>query len=101
MIHMKYMYSSMQCTACKKILEITEFSYKNETKKIYYLHCNKCREKVTKDENVKVKQKEQYEKVKKQNVINCKCGVKYIAFREYHIHRHQNTIHHLQFSAKQ
>lgn len=85
----------MQCSGCKKILDIDKFSYKNEAHKIYYLHCNKCRGKITNNTELKAKQKEQYERVKKNNVINCKCGGTYIAFRDHHILRHINSKTHI------
>ena len=91
---------TMQCSGCKQILDIDKFSYKNEAQKIYYLHCNKCREKITNNTELKAKQKEQYERVKKNNVINCKCGATYVAFRDHHIRRHMNSINHLHFVAK-
>lgn len=85
----------MECTKCHKILDIDKFSYKNVEKKIYYLHCDKCREKITKNKEKKMNEKQQYEFVKRTNVIECPCGKKYIAFRDYHILRHNNTITHL------
>jgi hypothetical protein len=84
----------MECTSCHNILNLDKFSLKNEAKKIYYLHCNACREKIINDPNKKKREKEQYEKVKMNNVINCKCGIKYIAFRDYHILRHTDTQTH-------
>lgn len=85
----------MECTKCHKVLDKSQFSYKNIAKKIYYLHCDKCRERVKKQTNKKEQEKEQYELVKKTNVITCTCGKTYIAFRDYHIIRHNNTKYHL------
>ena len=82
----------MECTHCHMYLSFDDFSYKNESKKIYYLHCNKCREKIKTN---KARNKEHYEMTKKTNVINCSCGTQFIAFREYHILRHVNTKNHL------
>ena len=40
----------MECTKCKKRLELEFFSYKDVENKIYYLHCNICR---NKQDNIK------------------------------------------------
>ena len=85
----------MECTKCHKILDINQFSYKNIEKKIFYLHCDKCRQKILKDKDKQIQEKQQYEFVKKTNIIDCECGRKYIAFRDYHIARHNNTKLHL------
>ena len=85
----------MECTKCHKVLATDDFSYKNLAKKIYYLHCNNCREKLKKQTNKKKAEKEQYESVKEKNVIQCDCGKVYVAFRDYHIFRHQNSKYHL------
>lgn len=87
--------TDMECTKCHKVLDIHQFSYKNVAKKIYYVHCDKCRETILKDKDKQKKEKEQYEFVKKTNVIECACGKKYIAFRDYHILRHNNTKTHI------
>lgn len=84
----------MQCTKCLKCLPLNLFSFKNEKQKIYYLHCNKCREK-NNDNDKKEREKELYELIKKTNKIQCECGIKYISFREYHIIRHINSNRHL------
>lgn len=85
----------MECTKCHKILSIDNFSYKNVEKKIYYLHCNTCRDKLKSQQNKKQSEKEQYDIVKKTNVIQCACGKSYIAFRDYHIYRHQSSKYHI------
>lgn len=85
----------MECTKCHRILPIETFSYKNVQKKIYYLHCDSCREKLKNMQHKKELEREQYELVKKTNVINCECGKTYVAFRDYHIYRHNNSKHHL------
>lgn len=86
----------MDCTRCKKILDKDQYSYKNEEKKIYYVQCNKCREKIKNNQDKQAKEKEQYENVKKENVIECRCGKTYVAFRDYHILRHNATKKHQQ-----
>jgi hypothetical protein len=85
----------MECTKCHKILGIDNFSYKNEKEKIFYLHCDKCREKLKTQVNKKTVEKQQYERVKKTNVIHCECGSTYIAFRSYHITRHKGSVLHI------
>jgi hypothetical protein len=86
----------MQCSSCHKILDLSQFSYKNIHKKIYYLHCDNCRESIKKSNpDKKENEKKQYERVKKHSVIHCKCGSEYVAFREYHILRHLNSKRHL------
>ncbi len=85
----------MQCSCCKKILDKDKFSLKNEDKKIYYLHCNNCREKLKTSRPDKQKQeKQRYEKLKKDARIECNCGSVYVAFRDFHILRHLNTLKH-------
>ena len=79
----------MECTKCKKILDITNFNYKKEEKKIYYSYCKKCRKNINNDLN-----KINYELSKRTSLINCRCGKTYIAFRDYHIIRHQNSKFH-------
>jgi hypothetical protein len=91
----------MQCTKCKMILDIANFSYKNADKKIYYLHCNTCREKILSDTNKKIREKEYYKKTKKENAIECACGVKYIAFRDFHILRHASSKIHIKYMLDQ
>lgn len=91
----------MECTCCHNILEISKFSYKNEAQKIYYLHCNQCREKIATDPYKKKREKAQYERMKKTSTIHCKCGVSYVAFRDYHILRHLNSQKHLHFIHKE
>lgn len=91
----------MECTKCRKILDITYFSYRNPMSKIYYLHCDKCREKTAKQTNKKELEKQQYENVKLTNIIECQCGVKYISFRAFHTVRHQNSKFHIHFIQKQ
>ena len=52
----------MECTKCKKKLELNLFSYNEK---------------------------------KKQDIINCICGKNYIAFRNFHIIRHENSWCHI------
>lgn len=85
----------MQCTKCHKVLNLTEFSYKNIKEKIYYLYCNDCRKKVIETQKkYKEQMKEDYDIKKDTNKIECECGICYIAFRDYHIRRHENTKKH-------
>jgi hypothetical protein len=93
---------SMECTKCHKILDIEQFSYKNEKQKIFYLHCDKCRQKLLNNQPNKQKQeKMQYELVKKTNLITCPiCTRQYISFRTFHALRHNNTRAHLKYVAK-
>ncbi len=83
----------MECSKCKRILEKKDFSYKNEKEKIYYMYCNNCRSKVKTNEKQLIN-KENYELTKKLNLIECECGKTYIAFRNYHTVRHQNSKSH-------
>lgn len=85
----------MNCTKCHKNLDISYFSYKNNEKKIYYLHCNICRAK--NKQNEKSKNLESYNFTKANNVIDCYCGKQYIAFRDYHILRHNKSKLHSQY----
>mgnify|MGYP001027033504 CR=1 FL=1 len=85
----------MECTKCNKKLELNCFSYKDLNKKIFYLHCDKCRQKITMQSNKKDIEKKNYNNVKDTKIIQCLCGKKYIAFREYHIIRHENTKYHI------
>jgi hypothetical protein len=89
----------MECTKCKKRLELIEFSYKNEQNKIFYLHCDTCR---NKENNLKKKsyEKNQYNEKKETCKVNCKCGKIYIAFRDYHIKRHECTLFHIKNITK-
>lgn len=91
----------MECTKCHLILDINKFSYKNVKQKIYYLHCDKCREKLSNQTNKKMLEKQQYETLKKTNLITCPiCTRQYISFRTYHTIRHNNTKTHLKFATK-
>lgn len=84
----------MDCSKCHKILPINNFSYKNEKNKIYYLYCDSCREKIKNNRKKTLAEKENYEFVKKTNIINCNCGITYVAFRNYHTLRHNaSNIH--------
>tara|TARA_Y100000389_G_scaffold200752_1_gene241879 strand:- start:8519 stop:8797 length:279 start_codon:yes stop_codon:yes gene_type:complete len=85
----------MECTKCKKKLELSYFSYKDDNKKIFYLHCDKCREKISMYKNKKEIEIENYNVIKETKIIECVCGKKYIAFRNYHIKRHECTKNHL------
>jgi hypothetical protein len=85
----------MECTKCNKKLELNCFSYKDFNNKIFYLHCDKCRDKIRKQANKKEIEKKNYNNIKETNIIECLCGKKYIAFRDYHIIRHQTTIYHI------
>ena len=84
----------MECTKCKKKLELNLFSYKDVETKLYYLYCDICR---NKQDNIKKKEyeKNSYNEKKKHNIINCICGKNYIAFRNYHIIRHENSSCHI------
>lgn len=83
----------MECTKCHKLLTLENFSYKNLKQKILYLHCNKCREKAQNLEK-KQREKEQYDFIKKTNLIHCDCGISYVSFRTYHTIRHLNSKTH-------
>lgn len=87
----------MECSKCKKKLELYCFSYKDEKNKLFYLHCDKCRDKIKMQKNKKQNEKENYNNIKETNKIECVCGKIYIAFREYHIIRHENTKNHLKY----
>jgi hypothetical protein len=84
----------MECTKCKKKLELNLFSYKDIENKIFYLYCDICR---NKKDNIKKKQyeKNSYNEKKELSVIKCICGKSYIAFRDYHIIRHENSVCHI------
>ena len=85
----------MECTKCKKRLDVSEFSYKNNDKKIFYLHCNNCRKKISFQNNKKNREQDNYKDVKENNKMECKCGKIYIAFRNYHIKRHESSLYHI------
>ena len=83
----------MECNRCKAKKTIDDFSfYTKNNNKIYYLSCNTCRN--NKSKNIKEKHKEEYENRKNNNVINCECGISYVAFRDYHIYRHNISKKH-------
>lgn len=87
----------MFCNKCNinKSLECFTY-YIRKQKKIYYLSCEDCRTKnKEKKEEIKQKQKEEYEKRKEMNLVYCDCGGIYVAFREHHILRHNNSKQHL------
>jgi hypothetical protein len=86
----------MECTKCHKILNLTEFSYKNVKEKIYYLYCDNCRKKVAESQKkYKEKMKDDYDTIKISNKIECRCGISYVGFRNYHIKRHESTTKHI------
>lgn len=84
----------LECTRCHKNLSLDSFSLKNVKDKIYYLHCDTCREKIKNFENKKQNEKDNYDLVKKTNVIHCNCGTNYVSFRTYHYIRHINSKKH-------
>jgi hypothetical protein len=87
----------MECTKCKKRKGLEDYSYKNKKDKIYYNYCNQCREKSNiEKEKYKDIAKENYDILKKTNVIKCDCGKSYVSFRTYHIYRHNNSKYHLE-----
>lgn len=87
----------MECTKCHQILDFCKFSYKNAKHKIFYLHCDKCRENISKQTNRKILEKQQYDMIKKTNMITCSvCNRQYVSFRTYHTIRHNNTKIHIQ-----
>ena len=85
----------MECSACHKILDLCQFSFKNADKKIYYQRCDNCRKKESPEK--KERDKECYELTKKTSTIICKCGITYVAFRDFHIRRHLNTQKHMAY----
>lgn len=93
LINLFLLFFKMECTKCRKRLDLSLFSYKNIEDKIYYLYCDNCREKINND-NKKIYDNISYLYVKNNNVVSCKCGKKYIAFRNYHIIRHENSKYH-------
>ena len=85
----------MECTKCRTVKNFEEFSYKNESEKIYYLYCDLCRKKTQVIQSkYKEKAKENYNLKKKQSSIQCECGITYVCFRDYHIYRHINSKKH-------
>ena len=95
----KYGHLKMQCSTCKKVLDKSEFSFKNVDKRIYYQRCDHCRKKDSPEK--KERDKECYELTKKLSTIHCKCGSTYVAFRDFHIRRHLNTPRHLAYTKSQ
>jgi len=87
----------MECTKCKTKKTLNEYSLKNKKEKIYYSYCNSCRDRVNiEKEKYKDIAKENYEILKKTNVIKCDCGKSFVSFRDYHIYRHNNSKYHLE-----
>tara|TARA_B110000483_G_C17721094_1_gene360904 strand:- start:181 stop:450 length:270 start_codon:yes stop_codon:yes gene_type:complete len=84
----------MECTKCKKKLDLSFFSYKDIYNKIFYLHCDICRQKQDNNKK-KLYENMTYLEKKENNIINCNCGKKFVAFRNYHILRHENTLFHI------
>ena len=85
----------MECTKCHLRKDVSEFSLKNVKENIYYLHCNKCRDQVIRAQHkYKEKMKEEYEIKKLTHVIECECGISFVAFRDFHTIRHVNSKHH-------
>jgi hypothetical protein len=85
----------MECTKCHNRKDITDFSLKNVKEKIYYLHCNQCREKVLEyQKRYKERAKEDYELRKQTCIVDCECGKTYRYFRDFHITRHLESKHH-------
>lgn len=89
----------MECTRCRRVLDKEEFSLRSVKSGIYYVNCDKCRDKLKKHVDKADNQKSQYEDVKKREVIVCECGKTYIAFREYHILRHNSTRWHIKHTS--
>lgn len=85
----------MECTKCKKRLDISYYSLKNIKYNIYYLNCDICREKIINQKNKKDIEIYNYINTKNNKYILCKCGKEYIAFREFHIIRHESTNYHI------
>jgi len=87
----------MQCTKCDKRKELTEYSFKNEEEKIYYLYCNSCRnESQQTQKKYKEKAIENYNLNKTINKIECSCGITYVSYRNFHMIRHINSKKHKQ-----
>lgn len=85
----------MECMKCKKKLDFNDFSYKNIENKIFYLHCDNCRNKIKLQKNKKNNELNNYNNIKHLKKIECICGKKYIAFRDYHIQRHEISNYHI------
>ena len=63
--------------------------------KIFYLHCDNCRNKIKLQKNKKNNELNNYNNIKHLKKIECICGKKYIAFRDYHIQRHEISNYHI------
>jgi len=89
----------MQCSKCEKRKDLTEYSFRNVSDKIYYLYCNTCRNE-TKEIQQKYKDKavENYNLIKIINKIECSCGITYVSYREFHTIRHLNSKKHKKLS---
>jgi len=87
----------MECTKCKKKKMLNDYTLKNIKEGIYYTYCNHCRDKcnIERDKYKNIA-KENYEILKKTNIIKCECGKSYVSFRTYHIFRHNNSKYHLE-----
>ena len=89
----------LHCSKCNNVKSFQDFDFKNKKDKIYYQHCNECREKTINNENYliyKARAKEKYDIKKKANIIHCDCGAVFVAHRDYHIFRHVNSRRHKQ-----
>lgn len=85
----------MECTKCHKIKSLTEYSYRNKKEKIYYLYCDNCRKQTVEiQKKYKEKAVEEYNLRKTLNVIDCKCGISFVCFRDFHMIRHINSKKH-------
>jgi hypothetical protein len=85
----------MECTKCHKVKSLTEFSYRNKKEKIYYLYCDDCRKETLEiQKKYKDRAVEDYNLRKELNVIECKCGISFVCFRDFHMYRHINSIKH-------
>ena len=85
----------MECSKCHLRKDISDFSLKNVKDNIYYMYCYKCREQVVKAQHkYKEKMKEEYEIKKLTHVIDCECGMSFVAFRDFHMRRHVNSKYH-------
>ena len=88
----------MECTKCHKRKPKDQFSYKNVKERIYFQYCDACRTKTTElQKRYKENAKELYEMKKENDVIECECGKKYVAFRAFHIERHINSKFHQKY----
>jgi len=85
----------MQCSKCDKRKDLNEYSFRNESDKIYYLYCNTCRNE-TQEIQKKYKDKavENYNLIKIINKIECSCGITYVCYRDFHMIRHLNSKKH-------